>query len=42
MVAVSLKKKYYTKAHYTIDVSVMDDFKKIHFTTQQLKNELGI
>ena len=36
------REPYYTKAHYTIDVSVMDDFKKIHFTTQQLKNELGI
>lgn len=33
---------YYTKAKYTIDIDIMDDFKKIHSTTRQLKSQLGI
>ncbi len=36
------REKYYAKAKYTIDISIMDDFKKIHSTTRQLKNQLGI
>ena len=36
------REKYYTKAKYTIDIDVMDDFKKINSTTRQLKNQLGI
>ncbi len=36
------REKYYTQAKYTIDIDIMDDFKKIDSTTRQLKSQLGI
>ena len=39
---LAMREQYYTQARYTLDIGLMDNFKKIHQTTQQLKNLIGI
>ena len=36
------REPYYSRARHTISVDLMDDFKKIHITTQRLKTLLGL
>lgn len=39
---VAKREEFYTKAKYTLDVSLMENYEKIHVSVQQLRELLGI
>lgn len=39
---LSQREPYYSQARYTVDIDLMDDYKKIRLMTQQLKQQLGL